>query len=380
MSEAEAIAPFRLDVPEAALDDLRDRLRRTRWPDASPIDGWAQGVPLGSAQALVDHWLHRYDWRAFEARLNAIGQFRTTIDGCGIHFLHVPSPVPDALPLVLTHGWPGSVREFLDVIGPLSDPAAHGGDPADAFHVVVPSLPGYGLSDRPADRWPVGRIADAWRVLMKRLGYARFVAQGGDWGAAVTTALGISGDPAVAAIHLNMVAARPSEADMADLTQAEKSALADLQRYMTDGNGYAVQQATRPQTLGYALADSPAGQAAWIYEKFREWTDCDGIPENALSRDAMLDNIMLYWLPGTGASSGRLYYESFRDFPTDPVTIPVGCSIFPREIFRASRRWAERRYRNLVHWNELDRGGHFAAFEQPALFVDEVRAAFRSVR
>ena len=184
----------------------------------------------------------------------------------------------------------------------------------------------------------------------------------------------------MAAIHLKVVAGRPGEADMADLTGAEKAALADLQRYMTDGNGYAVQQATRPQTLGYALADSPAGQAAWIYEKFREWTDCDGIPENALSRDAMLDNIMLYWLPGTGASSGRLYYESFRDFPTDPVTIPVGCSIFPREIFRASRRWAERRYRNLVHWNELDRGGHFAAFEQPALFVDEVRAAFRSVR
>ncbi|MBV8238409.1 MAG: alpha/beta fold hydrolase, partial [Sphingomonas sp.] len=311
---SEAITPFHLDVPEAALDDLRVRLANTRWPERETVEDWGQGVPLDRAQALVAHWRDRYDWRACEARLNALGQYRTTIDGTGIHFLHVRSPERDALPLIITHGWPGSVVEFLKVIGPLTDPAAHGGDPRDAFHIVAPSLPGYGFSDRPADRWPVPRIAAAWITLMKRLGYQRFVAQGGDWGSAVSSAIGASGDAAVAGIHVNMIVAPPTPDDMANPTPEEQAALAAFQRYMTDGNGYAQQQATRPQTLGYALVDSPAGQAAWIFEKFHAWTDCDGDPLNVLTLDEIIDNIMLYWLPGTAASAARLYWESFRDF------------------------------------------------------------------
>lgn len=377
---SDAITPFVLDTPETELTDLKDRLARTRWPEPATEEGWAQGVPLDAARALIDYWRDGYEWRRCEARLNALGQFKTEIDGCGIHFLHIRSPEPDALPLMMTHGWPGSVIEFMGVIGPLTDPRAHGGDPANAFHLVLPSLPGYGFSDRPKDRWPVPRIGAAWIALMKRLGYDRFVAQGGDWGSAVTTAIGMSGDPAVAGIHLNMVTVRPSEADMADLTPAEQAALADMQRYMAEGNGYSTQQATKPQTIGYALTDSPAGQAAWIYEKLAAWTDSGGVPETVLSRDAMLDDIMLYWLPGTAASSARLYYESFRNFPADPVSVPTACSIFPKELFRASRRWAERRFSNIVHWGEPAKGGHFAAWEQPALFVEEVRAGFRAMR
>jgi pimeloyl-ACP methyl ester carboxylesterase len=376
----DAVTPFILDVPQRDLDDLQSRLARTRWPERETVDGWRQGVPLAAARALVEHWRHRYDWRRCEAALNAVGQFTTQIDGLKLHFLHRRSPEPDALPIVITHGWPGSVIEFMKVIGPLTDPVAHGGRAEDAFDVVCPSLPGYGFSERPSEGWPVPRVAKAWIALMRRLGYDRFVAQGGDWGSAVTTAIGASGDPAVAGIHLNMVVARPTPEDLASATQAEQAALASLQTYMQDGNGYSQQQATRPQTLGYGLVDSPVGQAMWIYEKFREWTDCDGIPENALTRDEMLDDIMLYWLTGTGASSARLYWESFRAFGTDQVTVPTGCSIFPKELFRASRRWAERQYPNIVYWNELDRGGHFAAFEQPATFVDEVRATFRGLR
>lgn len=376
----DAITPFVLDVPQGDLDDLQARLARTRWPERETVDGWRQGVPLAAARAFVDHWQHRYDWRRCEAALNAIGQFTTPIDGLKLHFLHRRSPEPNALPIVITHGWPGSVIEFMKVIGPLTDPVAHGGRAEDAFHVVCPSLPGYGFSERPSEGWPVPRIARAWIALMQRLGYDRFVAQGGDWGSAVTTAIGASGDPAVAGIHLNMVVARPTPEDLANATEAEKAALASLQTYMHDGNGYSQQQATRPQTLGYGLVDSPVGQAMWIYEKFREWTDCDGTPENALTRDEMLDDIMLYWLTGTGASSARLYWESFRAFGTEQVTVPTGCSIFPKELFRASRRWAERQYPNIIHWNELDRGGHFAAFEQPATFVDELRTTFRALR
>lgn len=376
----EAITPFTLAVPQAELDDLRDRLARTRWPERETVDDGRQGVPLDAARALVDYWRDGYDWRRCEAQLNAVGQYRTTIDGLGIHFLHARSPEPDALPLIVTHGWPGSVIEFLKVIGPLTDPVAHGGRAEDAFHVVCPSLPGYGFSDRPAEGWPVARIARAWIALMKRLGYDRFGAQGGDWGSAVTTAIGASGDPALVGIHLNMVTTRPTPEDMASLTEAEKAALGDMKRYAEDMNGYSQQQATRPQTLGYALVDSPAGQAMWIYEKFREWTDCDGDPESVLTRDEMLDDIMLYWLPGTAASSARLYWESFRTFARDQVTVPTGCSIFPHELFRASRRWAERQYPNIVHWGEPAKGGHFAAFEQPALFVEEVRATFRGLR
>ncbi len=377
---SDAITPFTLAIPQADLDDLQQRLARTRWPERETVDGWQQGVPLEAARALVDHWQHRYDWRRCEAALNAIGQYRTTIDGLDLHFLHRRSREPNALPIVITHGWPGSVIEFMKVIGPLTDPVAHGGKAEDAFHVVCPSLPGYGFSARPETGWPVPRIAKAWIALMQRLGYARFVAQGGDWGSAVTTAIGASGDPSVAGIHLNMIVARPAPEDLAVATEAEKEALASLQRYMKDGNGYSQQQASRPQTLGYGLVDSPVGQAMWIYEKFREWTDCDGVPENALTRDEMLDDIMLYWLTGTGGSSARLYWESFGSFAPEKVHVPTGCSIFPHEIFRASRRWAEKQYTNITHWNELPKGGHFAAFEQPALFVDEVRTAFRALR
>lgn len=377
----DAITPYPFAFSDAELADLQARLALTRWPEPATAAGWEQGAPLASVQALVHRWQNGYDWRACEARLNALSPSMTTIDGLDIHFLHVRSPEPDATPLVLTHGWPGSVIEFLKVAEALADPRAHGGDPADAFHVVIPSLPGYGLSGKPdAAGWNPHRIARAWITLMQRLGYDRFVAQGGDWGSAVTNALGASGDPAVIGIHLNFVIARPGPEDMEDLTEIEKAALADMQRYATDGNAYALQQKTRPQTLGYGLTDSPVGQAAWIYEKFREWADCDGEPENVFTVDEMLDNITLYWLTGTAASSARLYWEAFANFNADPVSIPVGCSIFPGEFMRASRRWALKRYPNLVHWNELEKGGHFAAFEQPALFTDEIRAAFRSLR
>ena len=376
----DAVSPFTLAIPQADLDDLTTRLARIRWPERETVDGWEQGVPLAAARSLVDHWQHRYDWRRCEAALNAVGQFTTTIDGLKLHFLHQRSPEPNALPIVITHGWPGSVLEFLKVIGPLTDPVAHGGRAEDAFHVVCPSLPGYGLSDRPADRWGVPRIAAAWITLMKRLGYDRFGAQGGDWGSAVTTAIGTSGDPAVIGIHLNMLSVRPTPEDMKNATPAEQAALADLKRHVDKGTGYSKQQSTRPQTLGYGLTDSPVGQAVWIYEKFREWTDCDGTPENAVTRDEMLDDITLYWLTATATSSARLYYESFGAFGTDKVKVPTGVSIFPKEIVRPSRRWAERQYTNIIHWNELDRGGHFAALEQPKLFVEEVRATFRSLR
>jgi epoxide hydrolase len=377
----DAIEPFHLAVPEAALDDLKARLARTRWPERETVMDASQGVRLTDAQALCAYWRDTYDWRRCEARLNASGQFRTVIDGLGIHFLHVRSPEPDAIALILTHGWPGSVVEFLKVIGPLSDPAAHGGDRNQAFHVVVPSLPGYGFSDRPAEAgWSVERIAAAWVTLMRRLGYDRFVAQGGDWGSAVTSAMAAIAPPELAAIHLNFVVAFPQQDDLAHLSAREQQAMADFQRFKELGQGYSAEQGTRPQTLGYGLTDSPAGQAAWILEKLAEWTDSGGDPLSVLGHDEILDNIMLYWLPGTAASSARLYWESHRNFAAGPTDLPVACSIFPKEIVRPSRSWAERKYPNLVHWGEPERGGHFAAFEQPDLFVDEIRRAFAFLR
>jgi pimeloyl-ACP methyl ester carboxylesterase len=377
----DSITPFRIDVPEADLADLRERLRRTRWPEREPVDDWSQGIPLDYVKDLCRYWAEEYDWRASEARLNTFPQFRTELDGLGIHFLHVRSPEPDALPLVITHGWPGSIVEFHKVIGPLSDPAAHGGDPADAFHVVCPSLPGYGWSDKPSSAgWGTPRIAAAWAQLMSRLGYGRYGAQGGDWGASVTTYLAQQDADRLAGIHLNMVIALPDPATMDDLTEREEAAIASFGHYDRWDSGYSKQQSTRPQTLGYGLLDSPAGQCAWITEKFRAWTDCDGDPANVLSADEMLDNVMLYWLPGTGASSARLYWQSFRDFNADPITVPTGCSIFPKEIFRPSRRWAEKRFTDLRYWNEPDKGGHFAALEQPETFVNELRACFRALR
>jgi pimeloyl-ACP methyl ester carboxylesterase len=380
---SEEITPFRIDIPEADLEDLRQRLRLTRWPDPETVDDWSQGVPLAYLRELCGYWLDSYDWRACEQSLNRLPQFRTEIDGVPIHFLHVTSPQPDAMPLVMTHGWPGSVVEFRKVIGPLTDPVAYGGDAADAFHLVCPSLPGYGFSGKPTRAgWGVARIADAWDVLMTRLGYDRYGAQGGDWGSGVTTALGIRHADHVAGIHLNMVTVRPDPAAMDDPTEQEKSAVAAFQHYWDIDSGYSKEQSTRPQTVGYGLVDSPAGLCAWILEKFWSWTDCDGDPANALTRDEMLDDIMLYWLPGTGASSARLYWESFgRGLAgTGTIGVPVGCSVFPKEIFRPSRRWAEKAYADLRYWGEPTKGGHFAAFEQPELFVQEVRAAFRTFR
>jgi pimeloyl-ACP methyl ester carboxylesterase len=378
---SDAVIPFTLAIPESDLEDLRRRLDQTRWADAETVTDWSQGSPLAKVRALCEHWRHGYDWRACEARLNAFGQYKTTIDEQGIHFLHVRSPHPNAMPLIITHGWPGSVIEFMKVIGPLTDPTAHGGDAADAFHVVAPSLPGYGFSDKPTSPgWGVPRIALTWIKLMERLGYERWVAQGGDWGAAVTTAIGVIRPPACAAIHVNMPLVYPTPEDMSDMTPTEQAAVASLAHYRDKDSGYSKQQQTRPQSLGYGLVDSPVGQAAWIYEKLWAWTDNKGAPEDALTQDEMLDNIMLYWLPATGASSARLYWESFGQFGSVNLALPVGVSIYPKEIFRASRRWAEKHMSNIIHWNELEKGGHFAAWEQPELYVKEIRDCFRHVR
>jgi pimeloyl-ACP methyl ester carboxylesterase len=378
---SEAIRPFKIHVSDAELDDLKRRLRATRWPDPEPVPDWSQGIPLDYVQKVCEYWARDYDWRKTEARLNAIPQFQTDLDGVSIHFLHVRSRHADALPLVLTHGWPGSVVEFLKIIPALTDPTAHGGQAGDAFHVVCPSLPGYGFSSKPKHSgWTAEKIGRAWSQLMLALGYQRYYAQGGDWGAVVTTQIALQDVEHCHGIHLNMPVVRPDMSTMASLTEEEKSALDALQHYQDWDSGYSKEQSTRPQTIGYGLADSPAGQAAWILEKFWAWTDSNGHPENVLTRDEMLDDIMLYWLPNTAASSARLYWESFGKINYDPVRIPVGCSIFPKEIFRASRRWAEQRYPNLVYWNRLDKGGHFAAFEQPHAFVAELRACFGKMR
>jgi epoxide hydrolase len=385
---SDEVTPFRIAIPQADLDDLRERLVGARWPEAETVADWSQGVPHGYLRELCGYWADGYDWRATEARLNALPQFRTEIDGLGIHFVHVRSPHPQALPLILTHGWPGSIVEFLKVIGPLTDPTADGGEAADAFHLVCPSLPGYGFSDKPTrPGWGVRRIADAWPALMARLGYRRYGAQGSDWGTSISASIGQRDPDHVVGIHLTPPLAPPDPATFHDLTEAERSALASLEHGREWESGYSREQATRPQTIGYSLVDSPVGLCAWIVEKFWAWTDCDGHPENALTRDELLDNLMLYWLPGTGASSARLYWESSKQVnawiagPTDDtVAVPTGCSIFPKELQRPSRRWAAKRFLDIRYWNELDRGGHFAAFEQPKLFVDEVRSFFRLVR
>lgn len=379
------IEPFRIRASDADLDDLKGRLARTRFPEAETPDDWSQGLPLAYAQELRDYWLNDYDWRAREDYFNRFPQFTTDIEGLPIHFIHCESPHPGAVPLVVTHGWPGSVVEFHKVIGPLVDPVAHGGDAADAFHVVCPTLPGYGFSGKPATTgWGVEKIAGVWNTLMTRLGYGSYYAQGGDWGSAVTTAIGIQNLGACAGIHVNMPNATATKAALANPTERDKQALAGAQYYQEWGAGYSKQQATRPQTLGYALTDSPMGQAAWIIEKFYEWTDCDGNPENVLTREELIDNVMFYWLTASGASSARLYWESFgRAFgagAASTVSLPTGCSIFPKEIVATPRSWAEQRYTNIVYWNELGKGGHFAAFEQPELFVNELRSCFRLMR
>jgi pimeloyl-ACP methyl ester carboxylesterase len=372
------ILPAPIAVAEADLDDLRARLARTRWPDPEPVEDWSQGIPLGYVQELCATWADAYDWRVVEAELNAAGPARTTIGGLGIHFLHARSPRPDALPLLITHGWPGSVVEFLDALPLLTDPP----DGGDAFHVVLPSLPGYGFSDQPREAgWGVERTARAWATLMARLGYGRYGAQGGDWGAMVTTALAQADAEHLVGIHLNMpVVGGEAIAQAGKPTAAEQRALDVFAEHRRSGTGYSTQQATRPQTLGYGLADSPAAQCAWIVEKFHAWTDNDGHPEDAVRRERLLDNVMLSWLPNAGASSARMYWESFRTRRFDPVTVPTGVSIFPKEIFPASERWVRHRYPDLRYYRELERGGHFAALERPAEFAAELRAFFALVR
>jgi pimeloyl-ACP methyl ester carboxylesterase len=367
---SDAIEPFTLAVPQVELDFLAQRIDLARWPEQETVEDWSQGTPLGVLQDLVAYWRDGYDWRWCERRLNGFGQFTTEIDGLRIHFLHVRSTNPDALPLVLTHGWPGSVREFFEVIGPLTDAGAE-----LPFHLVIPSLPGFGFSGKPAATgWGVERIARAWAELMRRLGYTRWAAQGGDWGAAVTTAIGAQAPAGCIGIHVNMPVARPLPEDLAAPSEAEVRALTALQHYQDWDSGYSKQQSTRPQSLGYGLVDSPIGLAGWIVEKM--WTDNAGSPFDAIGRDSILDNLMLYWLPATGASSARLYWESFAWFAEGTVAIPAGASQFPKEIIPSPRKWAERRYTNLLYWNDVEAGGHFAAWEQPTLFVGELRACF----
>lgn len=372
--------PFRVEVAEDVVEELRRRLRATRWPERETVPDWSQGVPLDWVRDLCRYWAEDYDFRAAEARLNALPQYRTRIDGMWIHHLHVRSPDPAAIPLVMTHGWPGSVVEFLKVAGPLSNPGS-----GPAFHVVCPSLPGYGFSDKPAGTgWGVERIGRAWVELMAGLGYARFAAQGHDWGTSVSTAIAQQDPDRVIGLHLVPPLAAPDPATLDELTEAERRSLADLERAGAVEDGYSLEQSTRPQTVGYGLVDSPAALCAWIAEKLRAWTDWE---RRTFTRDDLLDNLMLYWLPGTGASSARLYWESFKAVQqrfagatTDEVRVPVGCTVFPKEIPRPSRRWAARRFTDIRYWSEPDRGGHFAAFEQPELFVREVRACFEALR
>jgi len=382
---SDTIEPFTLAIPQAELDDLRTRLSRTRWPEAETVADTSQGPRLEKIHALVDYWRDDYDWRRCEAMLNGFGQHRTTIDGLGIHFLHIRSPEAGALPLLMTHGWPGSVLEFHKVIGPLTDPVAHGGEARDAFHLIIPALPGFGFSDKPTEPgWGIDRIANAWITLMDRLGYARWAAQGGDWGSAVTSAIGHKQPKGCVGIHLNFVMYQPTPAETADATPHEKAMLDSMAHYQNVLSGYAKLQGTRPQTVGYSLADSPAGQAAWIYAMFQDVSDSGGDAERAFTYDEMLDDIMLYWLPNAGASSARLYWEAMASMsgppPSNPMPTPTAISMFPGELVRISHRWAQTRYANLIHFNELDRGGHFAALEQPELFTHEIRSAFRTLR
>jgi pimeloyl-ACP methyl ester carboxylesterase len=395
VGEGVAVRPFSIDVPEEGLADLRRRIAATRWPTKELVEDRSQGVQLATVRELARYWESDYDWRRCEARLNALPQFTTEIDGLDIHFIHVKSAHEDALPLIMTHGWPGSVVELLETVGPLTDPTAHGGNAEDAFDLVLPSLPGYGFSGEPTEvGWDLGRTARAWAVLMRRLGYARYVAQGGDVGAGVTDAMGRQAPEGLVGIHTNLLV--PALNDVASLpaqTEQESAAHAAIGTFQSTGNGYFVEQATRPQTIGYALLDSPVALAAWMidhdtdayYKIARAFVD--GQQSGNLTRDHVLDNITLYWLTGTGASAARSYWEAYgADAPSaaaeapPEVSVPVGFTTFPGEIWAAPRSWAEKAYPNLTYFNEVDKGGHFAAWEEPELFSEEVRAAFRSLR
>jgi len=379
-----AITPFQVHIPEAALTDLKRRLSATRWPQRETVNDWSQGVPLSKAKTLIDYWHSSYSWRRFEKRINQYPQFRTSIDGLGIHFIHVRSSHSDALPIILTHGWPGSIVEFLKVIGPLTEPTRYGGTAADAFHVVIPSLPGFGFSDHPTETgWDVVRTAKAWGVLMQRLGYTRWVAQGGDWGSGVTHALAHIKPSGLIAAHVNWPFVFP-ETLPEHPAPDEQRAIDGATRFANEQFGYFKEQATRPQTIGYALADSPVGQATWIYEKFQAWTDNSGTPEDVLSRDEMLDDITLYWLTDSAASSAQFYWQNSQGKPAGfsggKIDLPMAASIFPKEIYNPPKRWAEALWPNLFYWGEVSKGGHFAAFEQPIIFTQELRNAFRVIK
>jgi pimeloyl-ACP methyl ester carboxylesterase len=391
---ADAIRPFRAHVPQSALTDLRRRIAATRWPEAETVSDGSQGVQLAKLQALVQYWGTGYDWRKVEARLNALPQFVTNLDGLDIHFIHVRSRHAEAMPLVMTHGWPGSVLELLSAVGPLTDPTEHGGRVEDAFHLVLPSIPGYGFSQKPIGTgWNPDRIARAWDTLMKRLGYEQYAAQGGDWGAIICDALGRQAPAGLIGMHVNRVerattlppdvarALMSGEPAPASLTDEERSVFNEAREFLNKGFGYAAIMATRPQTIGYGLADSPVALAAWCYDKISDWVYTRGDPERALGRDAILDDITLYWLTNAGTSSGRIYWENTAaGVNAAPITIPVGVTVFPGEVYRPPRHWVERAYRNLVYYHRAEKGGHFAAWEEPELFASEVRAAFRPIR
>ena len=372
------ISPFVISISDQQITDLNNRIANTRWPDAETTADWNQGVPLAYVKELVQYWGDQYDQQRLANRLNAFDNFKTNLLGLNIHFMHIRSSNPNARPLLLTHGWPGSVVEFLKVIGPLTEPQEHGGKADDAFHLVIPSLPGYGFSDKPqATGWGVEKIAEAWSALMARLGYSQYFAQGGDWGSVITSYIARQDPEHCLGIHINMGIVAP-DPNAENLTANELSIMAGWKYYQDWDSGYSKQQATRPQTLGYGLVDSPSGQAAWIVEKFYQWMDCDGHPENIVSRDELLDNIMVYWLTGSGASSARLYWESFGggEGREQPVSIPMGATISTKDIFRTSERFASRVFTNIVYWKDKEEGGHFAAFEQPNAFVSELRECF----
>ena len=377
------IRPFRVDVPQADLDDLHERLLHTRWPDRQPVDTWDYGVPLAYLQELVAYWSTSYDWRRYEAQLNEFPQFTTSIDGANVHFLHVKSPEPDALPLIITHGWPGSVVEFTEVIGPLTDPRKYGSDPTDAFHVVAPSLPGFGFSGPTHDTgWNTDRVATAWAELMHRLGYARYGAQGGDTGSIISPHLGRIDPDHVIGIHVNGLGTFPSgdPTELEGLSDADQVRLAHLQQLGQQGIGYAILQSTRPQTLAYALTDSPAGQLAWIVEKFKEWTNPSAnLPEDAIDRDRILTDVAIYWLTGTAGSSARIYFEGARSWGQkgERSSVPTGVAVFPGDV---TLEKLARRDHNVRRWTEFDRGGHFAAMETPDLLVEDMREFFRPLR
>jgi pimeloyl-ACP methyl ester carboxylesterase len=391
-SEASAkIRPFRINVPQRDLLDLQRRVATTRWPDPETVPDQSQGVRQDTLREFVRYWETKYDWRKLERKVNQLPQFLTEIDGLDIHFLHVRSKHKNALPLIITHGWPGSFLELLKVIDPLTNPTAHGGRAEDAFHVVIPSMPGYGFSERPKDGgWGPDRIAKAWTVLMERLGYDRYVSQGGDWGSVVSDKWAKQGDKHLIGIHVNMPATIPAaiakalndgDPAPAGLSAKEKTAFSKLANFYKLSGGYSAMMVTRPQTVGYALSDSPVGLAAWMYDKFAEWTYSGGVPERSLTRDEMLDDVSLYWLTNTAVSSARLYWENNENnFNAVSVDIPAAITVFPGEIYQAPRNWAEQSYHNLIYFNEVDKGGHFAAWEEPLLFTNELRKAFRTLR